>query len=82
MKIEVVRVVVHYNVFRESLKHLVVRILIILHDNTRDHTAAAATDLLRHWQWEIREHQPYSPDTSPCDYDLFAKVKEPLRGAR
>ena len=30
----------------------------------------------------ILEHPPYSPDISPCDYDLFAKVKEPLRGTR
>ena len=36
-------------------------------------------DLLRRWQWEILEHPPYSPDMSPCDYDLFAKVKELLR---
>ena len=39
-------------------------------------------DLLRRWQWQILEHPPYSPDMSPCDYDLFAKVKEPLRGTR
>jgi hypothetical protein len=25
---------------------------------------------------------PYSPDMSPCDYDLFAKMNEPLRGTR
>ncbi|KAJ4426670.1 hypothetical protein ANN_26468 [Periplaneta americana] len=31
---------------------------------------------------EILEHPPYSPDMSPCDYDLFTKVKEPLRGTR
>ena len=24
----------------------------------------------------------YSPDMSPCDYDLLAKVKKPLRGTR
>ena len=27
-------------------------------------------------------HPQYSPDMSPCDYNLFAKVKEPLRGTR
>ena len=47
----------------------------ILHDNARSHTAAV-TDLLRCWQWEILEHPPYSPDMSPCDYDLFTKVEE------
>jgi transposase len=55
---------------------------IILHDNARSHTANAVTDLLRRWRWEILEHPPYSPDMSPCDYDLFAKMKEPLRGKR
>ena len=34
-------------------------------------------------QWEILEHPSYSPDImSPCDYNLFAKVKEQLRGTR
>ena len=28
------------------------------------------------------QHPPYSPDMSPCHYDLFIKVKEPLRGTR
>ena len=53
---------------------------IILHDNPRSHTAAAVTNLLRRWQREILKHPPCSPDMSPCDYDLFAKVKEPLWG--
>ena len=50
----------------------------ILHENEKSHTGAAVTDLLSRWQWEILEHQPFSPDTCPRDYDLFAKVKEPL----
>ncbi|KAJ4430144.1 hypothetical protein ANN_22354 [Periplaneta americana] len=45
-------------------------------------TATAVKDLLRRWQWEILEYPSFSPDMSPCDYDLFAKVKEPLRGNR
>ena len=53
---------------------------IILHEKARSHTAAAVMDLLCLWQWEILGHPPYSPNTSPCDYDLFTKVKEPLRG--
>ena len=28
------------------------------------------------------EHPPHSPEMSPCDYDLFTKVKEPLREIR
>ena len=54
----------------------------LFHDNPRSLIAAAVTDLLRRWQWVILEHPPYSPDMSPCDYDLFTKVKEPLRGTR
>ena len=34
------------------------------------------------WQWVILEHWLYSPDMSPCNYDLITKVKEPLRGTR
>jgi hypothetical protein len=49
---------------------------IILHDNARAPTADAVEDLLR--RWEILEHPPYSPDISPCDYDPFTKMKEPL----
>ena len=56
-------------------QHLVVQNPIILHDNARSHTAAAVTDLFCRRQWEILEHPLYSPNMSPCDYDLFAKVK-------
>ena len=41
---------------RRKRRHLVVQNPIILHDNARSHTAAAVTDLLRRWQWEILEH--------------------------
>jgi len=50
--------------------------LITLHDNARAHTANIVTDLLRRWRWEILEQPPYSPDMSPCDYDLI----QPLEG--
>ena len=30
--------------------------------------------------WEILEHPPHSPNMSPCDYNLFVKVKEALWG--
>ena len=67
---------------RRKRRHLVVQNPISLHENARNHTVAAVTNLLRRWQWEILEHPSYSPDISPCDYDLFAEVKEPLRGTR
>ena len=39
-------------------------------------------NLLRRWKCEILEHPLYSPDMSSCDYDIFVKVKEPLRETR
>ena len=27
-------------------------------------------------------HSPYSPDLAPCDFCLFSKLKEKLRGCR
>ena len=32
--------------------------------------------------WEILRHPPYSPDLSPCDFDLFPQLKKPMRGTR
>ena len=54
---------------------------IILHESERSHTPAALKHV-RRWKMEILEHLPYSHDMSPCNYDLFAKVKEPLRETR
>ena len=28
------------------------------------------------------EHPPNSPNMSPCDYDLFSKIKEPPQGIK
>ena len=56
--------------------------VIILHDNATPHKAICIKDLLRRWRWEVLEHPPYSPDLSPCDYDLIPKLKAPLRGHR
>jgi len=48
---------------------------IILHDNARPHVADVVNQLLARWQWEVPYHPPYSPDISPCDFDLIRKVK-------
>ena len=56
--------------------------VIISHDNSTPHKAICFRDLLRPWRWEVLEHPPYSPDLSPCDYDLIPKSNAPLRGHR
>ena len=53
----------------------------MLHDNAGCHVAAMVS-LFRGWNCEAFEHPPNSPDMSPGDYDLFSKIKEPLRGIR
>ena len=54
----------------------------MLHDGARSHIAAPVINLLRRWNWEVLEHPSYSPDMSPCGFDLFAKMKLPLIGVR
>ncbi|KAJ4445986.1 hypothetical protein ANN_12672 [Periplaneta americana] len=51
---------------------------IILHDNARSHTAAAVKDLAMGDSGTSIVLTRYDPR----DYDLFTKVKEPLRGTR
>ena len=56
--------------------------VIILHDNATPHKTICLRDLLQRWRWELLEHPPYSPDLSPCEYDLIPKLKAPLHGHR
>ncbi|PSN41058.1 Histone-lysine N-methyltransferase SETMAR [Blattella germanica] len=55
---------------------------LILHDNARSHIALVVVEKLREYGWEVLPQPPYSPDMSPPDFDLFPKLKEPLRGRR
>jgi len=55
---------------------------LILHDNAACHRAAVTQETFEHLGWECIPHPPYSPDMSPPDFDLFGKLKEPLRGKR
>lgn len=48
---------------------------IILHDSARKHVADVMK-LFTQWGWEVL----YSPDLSPCYFDLIPKMKEPLCG--
>jgi hypothetical protein len=35
--------------------------------------------LLEHFDWELFDHSPYSPDIAPNDYHLFIYLKNRLR---
>ena len=56
--------------------------VILHHDNAPVHKARAVTELIDRYSWELLDHAPYSPDLAPCDFHLFPKVKENLRGQR
>ena len=51
---------------------------LILHDNASCHKSERLTS----YEWDVLPHPPYSLDMSPPDFDLFPKLKEPLRGIR
>ena len=55
---------------------------LILTDKARLHTADVVTKKFRDYGWEVSPHAPYSPDMGPPGFDLFPKLKEPMRGRR
>jgi hypothetical protein len=53
---------------------LLTRSVIVLHDNARPHVK----DMLPSIRWKVLDHPPYSPDLSPCDYQVLFSVKKVL----
>ena len=47
---------------------------LFLHDNARLHIVDVVTKKLHNYEWEVLPPVPYSPDTSPRDFDLFPKL--------
>jgi hypothetical protein len=56
--------------------------VVLLHFNDRPHTAASIRALLEHFNWELFDHPPYSPDLAPSDYHLLPYLKNWLRSQR
>ncbi len=52
------------------------------HDNAPTHTAAITLALIGSSGIDMIPHPPYSPDLAPCDYYLFPRLKNQLRGHR
>jgi transposase len=50
-----------------------------LDDSALPYTAARIRALLEHFNWELCDHPPYSPDLAPSDYHLFTYMKKWLR---
>ena len=51
-------------------------------NNAPVHNSILVTDYLTKMAIKIVPHPPYSPDLGPCDFWLFPKLKEKLRGCR
>ena len=66
----------------EKRRGLQNRGIILHHDNAPSHTANITLNTIRQLHWEILAHPAYSPDLAPCDYYLFADMKNYLRGKR
>jgi hypothetical protein len=46
--------------------------IVLLHDDLCPQTAAFTRALLEHFNWELFDQPPYSPDFTEGDYHLFA----------
>jgi hypothetical protein len=53
---------------------------ILHHDNAPSHTSLAVRELLAEKQIVVLPHPPYSPDLAPCDFFIFPKIKNNLKG--
>ncbi|KAL1132425.1 hypothetical protein AAG570_010380 [Ranatra chinensis] len=60
--------------------HLLQKGPLILHDSGLLYMGENVNDLLTEYGWAELPHLSYSPDMSPSDFDLYPKLKEPLRG--
>ncbi len=55
---------------------------LIHHDNASPHTAIPTLAFLGEHDMEMVAHPPYSPDLAPCNFFLFPRLKDSLRGHR
>ncbi|CAF3108963.1 unnamed protein product, partial [Rotaria sp. Silwood2] len=67
-------------VLKKVEKHRRLNDLLIHHDNAPAHRAALTMEYLDIQHVKLMGHPAYSPDLSPCDFWLFPKIKEQLRG--
>jgi hypothetical protein len=50
-------------------------LVLLLHHNAHLLTAAHTQALLEHFNWELFDYPPYSPDLALSDYHLFTYLK-------
>ena len=65
--------------FKSKRPGKLTRLVFLLHDNARPHTANTITALLQKFKWEVLGNPPYSPDFYPCDYAIFGLINKAVR---
>ncbi len=58
------------------------RPFLLHHDNASSHTGILTLAYIGENNMEMLAHPPYSPDLAPCDFFLFPRLKNELRGHR
>jgi hypothetical protein len=56
------------------------RVVVMVYDNTRPHTATATQDLIATFGWEPFDHPPHGLDLAPSDFHVFLHLKTFLGG--
>lgn len=54
----------------------------LLHDNAPAHRSLVVQQYLAKHSIIVLPHPPYSPDLAPCDFELFPRMKDALKGRR
>lgn len=58
------------------------RLFLLHQDNAPCHVTVPTLAKFGEWGIDLLAHPPYSPDLAPCDFALFPKLKQDLRGRR
>ncbi|KAI6646873.1 hypothetical protein LOD99_9142 [Oopsacas minuta] len=59
-----------------------IRGILLHHDNASSHLAIRTREFLESSGLKALPYPPYSPDLAPCDFWLFPRLKDQLRGRR
>ena len=62
------------------LRPAIARTWMLHHDNAPYHTAVSINQFLAEKSIRVVPQPPYSPDLSPCDFFLFPRLKNHLKG--
>ncbi|KAH9501546.1 hypothetical protein DERF_012385 [Dermatophagoides farinae] len=71
----------HHHHHQQQQQQQPISNVIYHHDNVRAHKSEMTREkLLKHFEWEILTHPPFSPDISPSDFHLFRSLKSSFSG--